>query len=68
VNRLLTDEGAAAGGAPGTGTGTGLIPVAYRAAGRASVPVIVSYRQEVRPMNAASAVGAPLPSTIARLR
>jgi len=33
-----------------------------------SVPAIVFHRQEVRPMNAASAVGAPLQSTIARLR
>jgi hypothetical protein len=29
---------------------------------------IVIRQQEVRPMNAGSAVGAPLPSTIARLR
>jgi hypothetical protein len=35
---------------------------------RASVVVIVIHRREVRPMNAVSAVGAPLPSTIARLR
>jgi hypothetical protein len=33
-----------------------------------NVPAIVIHRQEVRPMNAASAVGAPLQSTIARLR
>jgi hypothetical protein len=30
--------------------------------------VIVIYRQEVSPMNAVSAVGAPLQFTIARLR
>jgi hypothetical protein len=36
--------------------------------GRASVSVIVIYRQEVSPMNAVSAVGAPLQFTIARLR
>ena len=34
---------------------------------RASVPAIVIRRQEVRPMNAVSTVGAPLQSTIARL-
>ena len=36
--------------------------------GTASVQAIVIYRQEVRPMYAVSAVGAPLQSTIARLR
>jgi hypothetical protein len=36
--------------------------------GRASVSVIVIYRQEVSPMNAGSAVGAPLQFTIARRR
>jgi len=35
---------------------------------RASVLAIVIHRQEVSPMNAVSAVGAPLQSTIARLR
>jgi hypothetical protein len=30
--------------------------------------MVVIRRQEVSPMNAVSAVGAPLPSTIARLR
>ena len=35
---------------------------------RASVSAIVIQRQEVSPMNAVSAVGAPLQSTIARLR
>jgi len=34
----------------------------------ASVPAIVIHRQEVSPMNAVSAVGAPLQCTIARLR
>jgi len=32
-----------------------------------SIPAIVIYRQEVRPMYAGSAVGAPLQSTISRL-
>jgi len=36
--------------------------------GRARVPLIVIYQQEVSPMSAASAVGAPLQFTIARLR
>ena len=35
---------------------------------RANVLAIVIHRQEVRPMYAVSAVGAPLQSTIARLR
>jgi hypothetical protein len=35
---------------------------------RANVVAIVIYRQEVSPVNAVSAVGAPLQSTIARLR
>ena len=34
---------------------------------RANVLAIVTHRQEVRPMNAVSALGAPLQSTIARL-
>ena len=34
----------------------------------ASVPAIVIHRQEVSPMNAVSAVGAPLQSTVTRLR
>jgi hypothetical protein len=34
----------------------------------ASILAIVTRRQEVSPMNAVSAVGAPLQSTIARLR
>jgi hypothetical protein len=46
---------------------TGIMPVAYRGP-CASVSAIVIHRQEVRPMNAISAVGAPLQSTIARLR
>jgi hypothetical protein len=44
------------------------MPVAHRVAGRANVPVIVIYQQEVRPMNAVSAMGAPPQSTIPRLR
>jgi hypothetical protein len=39
-----------------------------RVAGRANVPLIVIYQQEVGPMNAVSVMGAPPPSTIARLR
>ncbi len=42
--------------------------VASRPSRRASVLAIVIHRQEVRPVNAVSAVGAPLQSTIARLR
>jgi len=34
----------------------------------AIIPVTVIHRQEVRPMNAVSVMGAPLQSTIARLR
>ena len=55
------------GGAFDSDTAIGMMPVAHRAAGRASVAAIVTRRQEVRPMNAVSAVGAPLQSTIARL-
>jgi hypothetical protein len=35
---------------------------------RANVLAIVIHRQEVRPMNSVSVVGAPLQATIARLR
>jgi hypothetical protein len=41
---------------------------AFDAAKPANIPAIVIYRREVRPMFAVSAVGAPLQSTIARLR
>ena len=68
VNRLITDEGEAVGGAFNSDTATGMMPVAVSRRRRASVPAIVIHRQEVRPMNAVSAVGAPLQSTIARLR
>jgi hypothetical protein len=64
----ITDEGVAVGGAFGSDTATGTTPMAHGVTGRASVPVIVIYRQEVRPMNAVSAVGALLQFTIARLR
>ena len=67
-NRPITDEGVAVGGAFGSDTATGMMPMAHRVAGRASVSVIVIYRQEVSPMNAVSAVGAPLQFTIARRR
>jgi hypothetical protein len=66
--RLITVEGVAVGGAFDRHTATGMMPVAHCVARRASVRAIVIYRQEVRPMNAVSAVGAPLQSTIARLR
>jgi hypothetical protein len=66
--RPITDEGVAVGGAFGSDMATGMTPMAHRVAGRASVPVIVIHRQEVSPMNAVSAVGAPLQFTIARLR
>jgi hypothetical protein len=49
-------------------TPVGMMPIAHSRLWRASVFAIVARRQEVRPMNAVSAVGAPLQSTIARLR
>ena len=64
----ITDEGVAAGGAFDSDTATGVMQDAQRVAGRASVLAIVIHRQEVSPMNAVSAVGAPLQCTIARLR
>ena len=66
--RLITDEVVAVGGAFDSDTATGMMPVAVSRRGRASVPSIVIYRQEVRPMDAVFAVGAPLQSTITRLR
>jgi hypothetical protein len=59
----ITDEGVAFD----SDTATGMMPAAQRRR-RANVLAIVTYRQEVSPMNAVSAVGAPLQSTIARLR
>jgi len=56
------------GGAFDSDTATGMMPVAHRVAGVLAFPAIVIHRQEVSPMNAVSAVGAPLQSTIARLR
>ena len=64
VKRPITDEGVAFD----SDTATGLMPVAHRVAGVLEIWRIVIHRQEVRPMNAVSAVGAPLQSTIARLR
>ncbi len=64
----ITDEGAAVGGAFGSDTPTGMMPVGVPRRRRANVLAIVIHRQEVSPMNAVSAVGAPLQSTIARLR
>jgi hypothetical protein len=61
LKRPITDEGVAFG----SDTATGMTPMAHRVAG---VLAIVIYRQEVSPMNAVSAVGAPLQFTIARLR
>jgi hypothetical protein len=68
VNRPITDEGVAVGGAFDSDTATGMMPAAQRRRRHASVVAIVIHRQEVSPMNAVSAVGAPLQSTIARLR
>ena len=64
----ITDEGLAVGGAFDSDTATGIMPVAHSRRRCASVLAIVIRRQEVRPMNAVSTVGAPLQSTIARLR
>jgi hypothetical protein len=66
--RPITDEGVAVGGAFASDTATGVDPGCAPRRRCAIVPVIVIHRQEVSPMNAVSAVGAPLPSTIARLR
>jgi hypothetical protein len=66
--RLFTDAGGAAGGAFGSDAATGMMPAAHRVAGVLTSLAVVIHRQEVRPMNAGSAVGAPLQSTIARLR
>ena len=63
----ITDEGVAVGGAFDSDTATGMMPAATRRR-RANVLAIVIHRLEVSPMNAVSAVGAPLQSTIARLR
>ena len=59
----ITGEGVAFGG----DTAVGMMPIAHSRRRRASVLAIVTRRQEVRPMNAVS-VGAPLQSTISRLR
>jgi hypothetical protein len=66
-NWPITDEGVAVGGAFDSDTAVGMMPIAHSRR-CASVLAIVTGRQEVRPMNAVSAVGAPLQSTIARLR
>jgi hypothetical protein len=60
---LITDKDVALD----SDTATGMMPIAHGVR-RARVPAIVIHRQEVRPMNAVSTVGAPLQSTIARLR
>ena len=65
---LITVEVVAVGGAFDRDTATGMMQVVHCVARRASVRAIVVHRQEVRPMNAVSAMGAPLQSTIARLR
>jgi hypothetical protein len=64
----ITDEGVAVGGAFDSDTATGMMSMAHSRRRCASVLAIVIRRQEVRPMNAVSTVGAPLQSTIARLR
>jgi len=63
----ITDEGVAVGGAFDSDTATGMMPAAQRVAGVLASLAIVIHRQEVSPMNAVSAVGALLQSTIARL-
>ena len=56
------------GGAFDSDMATGVMPIEECVAGRANVSAIVIHRQEVKPMTAISAVGAPLQCTIARLR
>ena len=68
VSRPITDEGVAVGGAFDSEPAIGMMPIAHPRRRRANVLAIVIHRQEVSPMNAVSAVGAPLQSTIARLR
>jgi hypothetical protein len=63
VKRPITDEGVAVGGAFDSDTAVGIMPTAHSRRRRASILAIVIHRQEVRPMNAVSAVGAPLQST-----
>jgi hypothetical protein len=65
--RPITDEGVAVGGAFDSDTAVGIMPNAHSRRLCASILAIVILRQEMRPMNAVSAVGAPLQSTIARL-
>ena len=47
---------------------TGAMPVVYRGFGVINFALIVFDRQEVKPMNAVSAMGSPQKSTIARPR
>jgi hypothetical protein len=61
----ITDEGAAVGGAFDSDTAVGMMPTAPSRR-CASILAIAIHQQEVRPMNAVSAVGAPLQSTIAQ--
>jgi hypothetical protein len=68
VMRPITDEGVAVGGAFDSDMAVGMMSIAHSRRRGASVLAIVIRRQEVRPMNAVSTVGAPLQSTIARLR
>jgi hypothetical protein len=68
VYRLFAVEGVAIGGAFARNTVTGVMPVAHRVGRLLTYGWIVIYQQEVSPMNAVSAVGAPPPSTISRLR
>jgi len=63
-----TGKGVAVGGAFDSDTAVGMMSIAHSRRRCASVFAIVIRRQEVRPMNAVSTVGAPLQSTIARMR
>ena len=62
----ITDEGAAVGGAFDSDTAVGIMPTAPSRRRCASILAIAIHQQEVRPINAVSAVGAPLQSTIAQ--
>jgi hypothetical protein len=67
----IADEGTVVGGTvncPVDGArSVGMVSIVRLCRRSARVPAIVNHRQEVRPMNAVSIVGAPLQSTIARL-
>jgi hypothetical protein len=67
IRWFITDECAAVGGAFHGDTATGICRL-RKASSACDRPASVIHRQEVRPMNAVSAVGAPLQFTMARLR